>query len=398
MVLPKKLERCVKSVMEKQGMTEERAYAICNASIDHAIVYDQQNSIKSKIDPITGFLTANVVLARTGIQKYYGFELGLTDRAAELISVFRSPDEVFNEDSINSFTNLVVTDDHPSGFVTTDNVKKLQKGQISNVKRTATDYLHGTLTITDKNQIEKIKKGKNKASVGYFHKLIKKDGVYNGEPYEYMQTDIKANHLAIVEEARCGADCSIIFDSKKGSKPMFAISIDGINYQTDNEALVKAVNELKKSYDKKIKDKMDKEEEEKEEKESMKKEMDSLKAQKDALEKTKLTDADISKIVNERVQILDTARRILGDSMPDCVDCPEELKVAVIDHVIPGMKLDTASSEYVHAAYEIAVAQYDKTQKNIDGLQNDFANKKSEDSLDTIRVKARNEYIANLTK
>lgn len=384
--------------MEKQGMTEERAYAICNASIDHAIVYDQQNSIKSKIDPITGFLTANVILARTGIQKYYGYELGLNDRSSDVISVFRPPEEVFNEDSINSFVNLVVTDDHPSGFITIDNVKKLQKGQISHVMKTATNYLRGTLTVTDKDQIEKIKNGKNKASVGYFHKLVRKDGVFEGEPYEYIQTDIKANHLAIVDEARCGSECTISLDAKKGNNNMFSISIDGIDYQTDNAELVKAVNELKKSFDKEKTKMKDEWEDEKEKNKTMKKEMDSLKAQKDALEKTKTSDADINKLINERALLIDTARRILGDAMPECVECPEELKIAVIDHVIPDMELEKESNDYVNAAYKIAVKQYDKARKNFNNFQNDFTKKKSEGDVQMIRDEARKKYMEELNK
>ena len=45
----------------------------------------------------------NVPIARTGVQKYLGKELGLNDRADEIIKVYRTEEEVFNPKTIASF-------------------------------------------------------------------------------------------------------------------------------------------------------------------------------------------------------------------------------------------------------------------------------------------------------
>ena len=57
-------------------------------------------------------------------------------------------------------------------------------------------------------------------------------------------------------------------------------------------------------------------------------------ATKDALEKTVLDDEAINTLVSERAELLSTAKTILGDKMPECIDCPKEIKTAVIDHVL----------------------------------------------------------------
>ena len=123
------------------------------------IIHDKGSTSKFKIDDQTGFLTAKVNLARVGIQKYLASEIGLPGDGNRVVSIFRPPEEVFDEDSMKSFENLVVTDDHPSDFVTVDNVKELQKGQVSNLKKND-NVLQGLITITDKNQINKVNNGK----------------------------------------------------------------------------------------------------------------------------------------------------------------------------------------------------------------------------------------------
>jgi len=348
------------------------------------IVFDKSLSFSTKIDDVTGFLTANVNLARIGIQKYLGKELGLTDRANEIINVFRPPEEVFHEDSIKGYTNLVVTEDHPKEAVTIDNVKTLQRGTVSNIEQSNT-LVKGVVTVTDKKLIDKINKGKIEVSVGYQQDLKEEKGEYLGSNYEYIQTNIRPNHLAIVDAGRCGSQCRILNDKGKGN--VMKITIDGIEYTVEDEQLAQAIRKFQETTDK-SKEEMQKElDEEKKKNEKLGKELDKSKATKDAMEKTILSDEAINDLVTERASLLAEGKDILGDKMPEC-GCPTEVKKAVIDKVIPDMDLTDKSNDYIDAAYDMAVSKYNKAKDSNENLSKDILDKKGNKiTRDSVRQK-----------
>ena len=69
------------------------------------------------------------------IQKYLGKEIGLDDRANDIIKVYRTEDEVFSPKTIASFEGKVFTDEHPDDWVNPLNFSSLAKGTITNVRR-----------------------------------------------------------------------------------------------------------------------------------------------------------------------------------------------------------------------------------------------------------------------
>lgn len=372
-MMPEQLERCIEAVMKEQGVTKSRATAICKASIDNDIVLSDAVPFKATIDGVTGFLTAPVVLARTGIQHYLGIELGLSgDRAIEKIGVFRPPTEVFHPNSITTYRNLVVTNNHPSELVTVDNVKDLQKGTVSEIKPTI-DTLIGIITITDEKQIADIKKGKSEVSVGYSNILKEEKGTYDGEEYEFVQTEIRANHLAIVDAGRCGSACKLTLDHKE-DKTMI-VTIDGIEFDTEDKLLAQAIKKQQQSFDAEKKGLEEKVDEAEEEKEKEKKAKEKAEATSDAFKGDVLSDEDLNALISKRATLLSDAQKILGDKMPECTDCPIEIKSAVVDHVLPDMKLDGKSNEYINAAYDLALERVKKAKDSVDGLNFDFKKK-----------------------
>lgn len=391
--MPAKVERCVKEVMKEQGVVEERAWAICQASInDGSMLNDKGLPLKAKIDDSTGFLTAPVNLARVGVQHYMGYELGLTDRLFDKIGVFRSPEEVFHPDSLDSFTNLTATDDHPEALVTVLNVKDLQVGTVSGVSsNTEKGVITGVVTITDVQTIKAIQNGKYEVSVGYSNDLKQANGVYNGIAYEYVQTNIRANHLAIVDAGRCGPDCKIITDHAKG-EPMFKITIDGITFNTEDEQLAQAVGKLQTALD-----------QSEEKKKEMEEEMDKEKAAKDAAIAAKdaaiadtLTDDQLNDLVHDRAVLIGKATTILGDKMPDC-NCPKEIRKAVVADVYPNTNLDGKSDGYIEAMFDLAVDANQAKDKNLENLQKDAKDPKSPKAKET-RDSARDKYMADTLK
>jgi len=363
---------------------------------DKGLILGDKSFFRATVDETTGFLTAPVKLARTGVQHYFGFELGLPDRALEKIGVFRSPDEVFHPDSIKSFVNLTVTDDHPDDAVTVDNVKDLQVGTVSHVEKD-NEVLAGVVTITDKEEIKKIKDGKGEVSVGYAQKLIEQKGTFDGVEYEFAQTNIRANHLAIVDAGRCGSACKITIDKKE--KPV-KITIDGIEYDVENTQLAQAIQKQQSAHDAEVKGLKKKLDQEEEEKKEMEKEKDKAEAAKDALEKSTLDSDAINKLVADRAELIATAKEILGDKMKECTDCPKEIKSAVIDKVLGETDLSGKSDDYIDAMYDMAIKASKKASDSLKSLGDNFKKKKVTDGegKEKTRESARGCYMKDTLK
>jgi hypothetical protein len=290
--------------------------------------------------------------------------------------------------------NLVVTDDHPTEAVTTDNVKDLQVGSVSDVHRGVAETLEGIITITDKDEIEEIKGGKSEVSVGYSNDLKPLKGVFNNEEYEYIQTNIRANHLAIVDAGRCGSACKLTIDHNKKEKTMIVVTVDGISFNVEDDQLGQAIRNEQKAHDQEKEEMKKKAEEDEEEKKELKKEKEAADAARDAAMKSVLSDADLNVLVEKRAELLSTAKSILGDKMPECTDCEKELKTAVIDHILDlGIKdWSTKSMDYVNASYDIAVKQSEKVKKSINNLNDDLTKVTMPDGKVVTRDTAREEY------
>ena len=160
-----------------------------------------------------GFLICrNVPIARTGMQQYRGREIGLeTD---EIVEVWRPESEVFDPAAMASFEGKPVTNDHPTELVTPDNVARYEMGHIQNVRRGSgefSDFLLGDLHIHDAELIKAIRNGKRQISCGYECEYIEEDGKVN-------QSNIRGNHVAVVDEGRAGVKAAIM-DSINSNQP-----------------------------------------------------------------------------------------------------------------------------------------------------------------------------------
>jgi hypothetical protein len=75
------------------------------------------------------------------------------------------------------------------------------------------DVLYADISVYSESLKDKIANGKKELSLGYFCKYRKEKGVYKGQAYDYVQEDMVGNHIALVDNGRCGSDVKV-FDSK----------------------------------------------------------------------------------------------------------------------------------------------------------------------------------------
>ena len=155
-----------------------------------------------------GFLiVTDTIIARCGDQIYHGREVPLDPDDDGLVTVSRDAAEVFRPEAIASFEGKAITDDHPEVEVTPANFRQLAVGHVQNVRRGTgadDDCLVADLVFTDPATIDKVR-GKRKLalSCGYDAHY---EHVARGRGAQRM---IVGNHVALVDEGRCGARCSI---------------------------------------------------------------------------------------------------------------------------------------------------------------------------------------------
>lgn len=320
-----------------------------------------------------GFVRVPAVLARTGIQEYLAAELGLPGDPKRRVPVFRPEDEVFNEESLRSFDNLPLTNQHPGEDVNAKNWKDYTVGWGGKVER-AGDTMVTDITITDAAAIKAWKNGRKEISNGYRCKDEFKDGkTDSGEAYEAIQRNIRGNHIALVDKGRCGPTCRTR-DAKPdthGGDAML-ITVDGVQVTIEDQTAASVVQKALERRDSIIADQGG-------EMEKMKKEYDEMSAKfkemkegdegyeamqkkmKDMEEKMKdKKDADIDALdalVESRIKTVDAAKLILGDSYEwKGKDC-QSIKKDAVAKAYPGMKLDGANDDMIEGLFVGALSQ-----------------------------------------
>jgi DNA topoisomerase IB len=150
----------------------------------------------------------NVPIARTGTQIYWENEVPpLQGDQGGRVHVDREASEVFSPDSVRSFIGKPLVDDHPYDAVGPDNYSDLAIGYVSNPRRgegAYDDLLLADLIFTTRRGIDAVKRGKRAISVGY-------NAHYEQTaPGLGRQRNIFCNHVALVDEGRCGSRCTIL--------------------------------------------------------------------------------------------------------------------------------------------------------------------------------------------
>lgn len=294
-----------------------------------------------------GFLIVPGRVARSGIQQYLASELGLMDRDPnELINVYRPSDEVFNVDSLASYEASDVTLEHPSEMVNASNYNSTSVGVVHGVAVKDDDFVLANLIIKSKDAVEAVESGKVQLSAGYTALYDNSPGVTeDGQSYEFVQRDIKINHIAICNRARAGAQARL-YDNL-GVPTMIKVMLDdGQSLEVADDASAKIVTAAFQDMTKRVNDAESKAEKADAEKEDMKEKLDE--------EKKKSNDSAISERVQLIAQTMDQARKIVGDSFTcDSVNVPTIQRTALAAKR-PTVDWAAKSDTYVQTGYELA--------------------------------------------
>lgn len=189
---------------------------------DYYFSFDRTTAFKKTPE---GFMQGRAVLTTAGVYPYRQAD-------GSIRWELRPPEEVFKDATMYSLRGKPITNEHPTELVTPETYRDVAVGSIGD-SIIRDDYnLVGFLTINDADAIAAIEKGKRGLSCGYTVKVITEDktydvidwdgkpskktypcpGVWNGVPYDAIQTEMENNHLSLVDRGRAGDAARIRVD------------------------------------------------------------------------------------------------------------------------------------------------------------------------------------------
>lgn len=179
----------------------------------------------AEIDEETGWMRVTGTAAIVGVMDY--------GTHAELAGVDALKD-------VDGLKGLPVTLEHPDEMLDSDTIREAQIGTVADAEFDG-ENVRVKLLITDAGAIATIQAGKAELSPGYMAELEDAPGTYEGQPYRYVQTKRRYNHLSIVDRARRGRRAKLDSwradglrvqkeDMDPENNEMVSLEIDGVSY------------------------------------------------------------------------------------------------------------------------------------------------------------------------
>ena len=193
---------------------------------------------------INGYLHVEVSpLTKETVNPYYGREIpGWEDEGLDPEKIYygyRAGEEL--KKALNTFNGIPVLDEHKLDSAEHP-LKEERVGYTGTSAKWEAPYIMNALIITDAAAIELIESNKQREiSASYRYKPVFKEGYFGGEKYDFIMTEIQANHIALVAEGRAGSDV-LVYDNnsiKQGEENM-AKNVEGLKQALDG--LVQAFN------------------------------------------------------------------------------------------------------------------------------------------------------------
>jgi len=178
--------------------------AEANASAMDKREYDTNGWFEVKDNP----------LSMVGVFPYSGRSISADCDPDRVYMVYRPAEELNSTDCIDSFKLIPWIDNHvmlgseDEGL--TPSEQKGVQGVIGQDVYFDGDTLKGNIKVFSEAMANLIANGKKELSCGYRCRYEYAPGTYDGIKYDYVQRDIRGNHLALVENGRMGPDVAVL--------------------------------------------------------------------------------------------------------------------------------------------------------------------------------------------
>lgn len=338
--------------------------------------YDTAPIKQVTTDPQTGFMhVTNVPIARVGVFPYMK-----ADRSIEMEA--KLPTELLSDSTVNSADNRPVTNDH-HGLVTKDNATQLAKGFTADNAHVDNNTLRVDMTIMDGKLIDAINNGKQELSIGFQTNIDQTPGKYNGVAYDSVQKDIRINHVAVVNQGRAGHKVRLLGDSaemidddlKEGkveSMDYTKTRLDSVDQtitvadhdvdavtklDADDSDKSKKIADLKNQIaglQKQLDELQGNADESKKEAAQAQAKADSLEKENETMKK-KYEGDGFNKKVQARLNLMEKAKKFVGDSADLNKMSAREMKIAAVKSakaVNDSINLEDQTDDYIQALFD----------------------------------------------
>ena len=192
--------------------------------------------MSKEVDSNSFELVKDNPLSAEGVYLYSGKMIGLPDLDPnKLYPVYRPAEEL--EKAADSFNNVPFIIGHEMiGKDATPYDQRPASGVLTNVKYKA-GKLYGDLKIWSEKMKDKILSGVKELSLGYKSVYERSRGVFKGQTYDFIQRNLRGNHLALVKNGRMGSEMRV-YDAKE------AMTFDSIEFDINNKTIEKGKSEM----------------------------------------------------------------------------------------------------------------------------------------------------------
>lgn len=162
-------------------------------------------------------------LSKVGVFPYRGSQIPGAPDPDAVYQVLRPEEELSHPDCIASFRLLPWIDNHVMLGSEEDGLTPADRKGIHGVIGEQVEFrdgvLYGNIKVFSQSLASAIENGKRELSCGYRCRYEPITGVHDGKAYDYVQRDIRGNHLALVQSGRMGPDVAVLDESDPVQQP-----------------------------------------------------------------------------------------------------------------------------------------------------------------------------------
>lgn len=169
--------------------------------------------MSARQEDINGFIYIEKnPISKVGVFPYLGKSINRSLDPNKIYWVYRPAEELAKPETIESFKNIPIVNDHTMlGKGATPAEQKGVDGVTGSKVTLEGDVFYSDLKIFSESMKQDLAAGKVELSMGYrVGQWEQATGTFNGQFYDFIQRDLRGNHIALVDEGRCGSEIAVL--------------------------------------------------------------------------------------------------------------------------------------------------------------------------------------------